>query len=427
MKYSYNKSSFVQKSKPDWLVIILFLILSVFGVLNVFSASTSPEDAIFFDFSKNHGKQLIFLGIALIMGFFIMLITGGFFQISAYWFYIVVMILLLAVLAIGTKVGGAKSWISIGSFKLQPAEFAKFATVLALAKYLGAYDVKFSGLKHVGISLAIIALPFVLTLAQNDTGSALVFFSFALVLYREGLSGYWLVIGVYVIVLFVLSIVFEEHIIWTTVIVIGAVVAFVGRKLKNFVLLVFLVVVGSIALNFGVDVFFNKVLKQYQRDRILVILNLKEDKKDIGYNLNQSQIAIGAGQLVGRGFMQGTQNRMGFVPEQSTDFIFCTIGEEWGFLGTAALIITYLFFIGRIAFLAERQRTVFARIVGYGTFSIFLIHFFINIGMTIGIVPVIGIPLPFFSYGGSSFIAFSMLLFTFLNLDSRRVFEVSRL
>lgn len=417
---------FKEKARPDWLAIILFLILSAFGVLNVFSASTSADDAYFLDFTKNHGKQLIYLGITLALGFLIMLISTAFFQITAYFFYGVIIGLLIFVLIAGTTVAASKSWISIAGFRLQPAEFAKFATALALGKFLNGFDIKFEGWKHIGICLLIVGLPFLLTLAQNDTGSALVFFSFVLVFYREGMSGFWLLLGVYLILLFVLSIMFSSVWIMLTVGILGAIAAWIGRKLKNWVLLIGLIVAGTFVVNIGVGFFFNNVLKQYQRDRILVILNLKEDNRGIGYNLNQSKIAIGAGQLTGRGFMQGTQNRMGFVPEQSTDFIFCTIGEEWGFMGTTLMIILYLSLLARIAFLAERQRTIFSRVVGYGTFSIMFFHLFINIGMTIGVVPVIGIPLPFFSYGGSSFIAFGIMLFTFLNLDSRRVFEVAR-
>jgi rod shape determining protein RodA len=215
-------------------------------------------------------------------------------------------------------------------------------------------------------------------------------------------------------------------VIWISITVIGIIASFWGRRLKNWILFMAILMGGAFALNIGVDYFFNNILKQYQRDRILVTLNLMKDNKGIGYNVNQSKIAIGAGQITGRGFMQGTQNRGEFVPEQSTDFIFCTIGEEWGFIGTSAMIILYLIFMGRIVYLAERQRSKYSRVVGYGLFSVLFIHFFINIGMTLGIVPVIGIPLPFFSYGGSSFIAFSLMLFTFINLDSKRIYEMSR-
>ncbi|MCK9481765.1 MAG: rod shape-determining protein RodA [Bacteroidia bacterium] len=426
----YNPGIFQEKPRPDWLTIILFLILSTFGVLNVFSASTSIDDAVFWDISKNHGKQLIFMAVALGIGFFFMLLTPTFFHITSYGIYAVVIGLLVLVLVIGTTIAASKSWISIGSFRLQPAEFAKYATVLAIAKYLDGYGISFKGYRNIGICMTFVGLPFLLTLAQNDTGSALVFFSFVLVFFREGMPGYILVMGLWVVLLFILSIIFDNYFhsytIAIGIVALGAIAAFVLRRYKKALLLVFLIVVGSLAINVGVNFFFNKVLKQYQRDRILVTLNLKEDKMGIGYNVNQSKIAIGAGQLTGRGFMQGTQTLMGFVPEQSTDFIFCTIGEEWGFIGTASMIIIYLVFMGRILFLAERQRTTYSRVVGYGLFSILLMHFFINIGMTLGIVPVIGIPLPFFSYGGSSFIAFTVLLFTFLSLDSKRIFEMVR-
>lgn len=425
-KYGNSSAIFKEKPRPDWLTIILFLLLSGFGVLNVFSASTSPDDAYFWDFSKNHGKQLIYMGLSLALGFFIMLTSPSFFNISSYFIYIVVVFLLVLVLVMGTTVAASKSWISIGSFRLQPAEFAKYATILAIAKFMNKPDVKFSGWRNIGINLFLAGIPFTLTLAQNDTGSALVFFSFALVFYREGMPGYILSLGVMAIALFVLSIIFDRTIIWTGILVIGVIAGFWGRRLKNWMLLIVILMTGAFAMNIGVDYFFHNILKQYQRERIMVTLNLMKDDKGIGYNVNQSKIAIGAGQLTGRGFMQGTQNRGEFVPEQSTDFIFCTIGEEWGFIGTSTMILIYLIFMGRIVYLAERQRSKYSRIVGYGLFSVLFIHFFINIGMTLGIVPVIGIPLPFFSYGGSSFIAFSLMLFTFINLDSKRIYEMSR-
>ncbi|MCO6495949.1 MAG: rod shape-determining protein RodA [Bacteroidetes bacterium] len=426
----HNPGIFKEKPRPDWLAIILFLLLSSFGVLNVFSASTSAENAAFWDFSQNHGKQLVFMAVALGIGFFFMLLTPTFFNITSYFIYVIVIGLLFLVLVIGTTIAASKSWISIGSFRLQPAEFAKYATVLAVAKYLDGYGVSFHGFKNIGICVALVALPFLLTLAQNDTGSALVFFSFVLVFYREGMPGYFLVMGLWVVLIFVLSIIidyyFESYYITIAIIALGAIAVGILRKYKKALFLVIIIVAASIALNIGVNIFFNKILKQYQRDRILVTLNLKEDKMGIGYNVNQSKIAIGSGQFSGRGFMQGTQTLMGFVPEQTTDFIFCTIGEEWGFLGSLLVILTYLVFMGRIVYLAERQRTTYSRVVGYGLFSILLIHFLINIGMTLGIIPVIGIPLPFFSYGGSSFIAFTVLLFTFLSLDSKRIFEMAR-
>lgn len=426
MALNYSSSFANNKARPDWFLLFLYLLLSVFGVLNVFSASTSPEDSVFLDFSKNHGKQIIFLGIALVIGSLIMLTSSGFFEFTAYFIYGFVLFLLVTVLVIGTTVAASKSWFSIGSFRFQPAEFAKYATVLALAKFMSGYDVQFKGSKNIAIAFAIVGIPMLLTLAQNDTGSALVFFSFVLVFYRLGLPGYWLLMGAYLVALFVLSIVYESTYIWLGLTLLASIAAYIGRKIKKWILLVSLLLISSFAVNIGVGVFFNSILKQYQRDRILVILNLKEDNKGIGYNLNQSKIAIGAGRLSGRGFMEGTQNKMGFVPEQSTDFIFCTIGEEFGFIGSTLFLITYLVFLGRIIYIAERQKNNFSRLVGYGAFSVLFFHFFINIGMTVGVVPVIGIPLPFFSYGGSSFLAFSIMFFTFLSLDSKRVFEVNR-
>ncbi len=422
---SYTNKAFLQKPKPDWVTIILYILLSTFGVMNVFSASISPDDTDFWDMGKNHTKQLVFMIVALAMGFSVMMLSYGFLQVMSYVIYGVVMLLMVVVLVQGVTVAASKSWINLGIFRLQPAEFAKFATALALSRYLSGYDVKFTGV-HTLVSFAIVGAPLLLTLAQNDTGSALVFFSFALVFYREGMHGFWLAIGAFVIVLFVCSIIFDNYMIWIALTVLAALAILIGKRLKNFYILVLIIWIGSLGINLGVDFFFHNVLKPYQQDRILVILDLKEDPQGIGYNLNQSKIAIGAGQLHGRGFMQGTQNKMGFVPEQSTDFIFCTIGEEWGFIGSTIFLVVYGFFLGRIAYLANRQRATYARVLGFSTFSILLFHFFINIGMTIGLVPIIGIPLPFFSYGGSSFIAFTFLLFAFLNQDSHRVFEMYR-
>jgi len=361
--------------------------------------------------------------------------------------------MLLVLLAIGASNKGAQAWFKIGAFKLQPSEFAKYATALALAKFLGGFDMKFEGKRNVLICFGIIFLPMLLTLAQNDTGSALVFVSFILVLYREGLSGWWLIMGLYLALIFVLTILLPSlYIIGTLLLLVAAFIYFM-RKQKKLMLLGGLIFVISSFFILSLDFVFAKLLQPHQQQRILVTLNQdvehyyqkkskefslfkverkkvdkkKASKRDYSYNVRQSKISIGAGRWWGNGFNNGTQTKAKLVPEQHTDFIFCTVGEEYGFVGSSLFLAIYLLFIGRIYYLAERQKNDFSRVFGYCTASIIFFHFFINIGMAIGVLPVIGIPLPFMSYGGSSLISFSMLLFTFLKLDANRVNEISRI
>lgn len=436
----------------DWLTVVIYVLLVAFGAVNIYSANSTIEHSFIFDFKTEYGKQIIWIGITAIIVFFIMIMDPNFFSFSGYGIYGIVIVMLLILLATGSFNKGAQAWFKIGAFKLQPSEFAKYATSLALAKFLGTFDVKFEGKKNIGICLGIILLPMLLTLAQNDTGSALVFVSFFLVLYREGFSGWWLVIGLYLAALFVFTILFPSLYLIVGVFVICAVVIYFFRRFRQMLILGIIVFAASSIFILSVDFIFAKVLQPHQQQRILVTLNQdvaeyyprkakefslfkidmnrkdeKASKRDYSYNVRQSKISIGAGRWTGNGFNNGTQTKAKLVPEQHTDFIFCTVGEEYGFLGSTLFVLVYLLFIGRLYFMAERQKNVFSRVYGYCVASVIFFHFFVNVGMALGVLPVIGIPLPFMSYGGSSLFSFSMMLFTFLKLDANRVNEISRM
>jgi rod shape determining protein RodA len=338
------------------------------------------------------------------------------------WFiYGFMLFLLIAVLGLGTEISGSRSWFQIGNIAIQPAEFAKFATCLALARYLSSYSTDFSKFKAKVIALVIIFSPSMLILLQNDTGSAVVYAALILVLYREGLSGSLLLFGVYVLLLFILTILLNQYFVAGGLVIITAVIFILSSKLRKKWLVMSAILILSVGFVFSVDYAFNHILEPHQRTRINVLLGKEIDLHGAGYNVNQSKIAIGSGGLTGKGFLNGTQTKYDFVPEQSTDFIFCTIGEEWGFLGSSLVIILYILLLYRLIRLAERQRSDFSRIYGYGVISILFFHFTVNIGMTLGLVPVIGIPLPFISYGGSSLWAFTILLFIFIKLDANRL------
>ncbi len=333
----------------------------------------------------------------------------------------IVLIMLFFVLGYSVATKGAHSWFEVGGFKIQPSEFAKFATALALAKYLSQINIRMSDTITKVWASVIIGVPALMILAQNDTGSTLVFAAFVLVLYREGLSGNVLLFAMLAAILFVLALLVDKMIL---IIIIGVICVliylFMRKKWKNF-LIVIAIFIASAGSVLSVDYVFNKVLQQHQRNRIEVLLGKKQDLKGVGYNVNQSLIAIGSGGFMGKGYLQGTQTKYDFVPEQSTDFIFCTVGEEWGFLGTFVVIGLFIVLFLRILSVAERQRSTFSRIYGYSVAAILFIHLTINIGMAIGLAPVIGIPLPFFSYGGSSLWSFTILLFIFIKLDAHRL------
>jgi rod shape determining protein RodA len=405
----------------DWIVVLIFLALCIIGWFNIHAAVYNPDKPSIFNLDTNYGKQLIFILSALILGAVILLMDSKFFNTFSPVFYGITLLLLILVLVIGRNVGGNQAWIPIGSFRLQPSEFAKFATCLLLARYLSSNNVRVDDLQTKSISAAILLLPMGLIMLQPDTGSALTFFSLIFVLYREGLSGYFLIIGALFIVLFVLTLLFSKLFVIAGLVIVAAFLIYNYKRKRAFVTTVIYGFVISVVFIFSVDFAYKNVLQTHQRNRIDVLLGTVQDLRGEGYNVNQSKIAIGSGGLWGRGYLQGTQTKYDFVPEQSTDFIFCTIGEEWGFVGSFVVIGLYLFLLLRIINIAERQRSPFSRIYGYGVASILFFHFFINIGMTVGLVPVIGIPLPFISYGGSSLWSFTILLFILLKLDSNRM------
>jgi rod shape determining protein RodA len=405
----------------DWITVLLFILLAIIGWINIYSAVYNEEFSNIIDFSQRYGKQLIWIFAAVGIAFIIILIDASFFITFAYLIYAISILSLMAVLAFGTEIAGSRSWFQFGSFAIQPAEFAKFATCLALAKYLSTFNVSLSRLKHKIIASLIIFLPAALVLLQNDTGSALVYLVFILVLFREGLTGNILLLGSFVAVLFVLTLLIEKlYVIAGLFFIASLLFYFMKRNRKNILVLLSILLLSS-GFVYSVDHAFENVLEPHHKKRINVLLGKELDLKGAGYNIHQSKIAIGSGGFAGKGFLNGTQTKYDFVPEQDTDFIFCTIGEEWGFLGTIAVISLFMILLVRLIRLAERQRSDFSRIYGYGVASVIFFHFAVNIGMTIGLLPVIGIPLPFISYGGSSLWAFTILLFIFIRQDASRL------
>ena len=402
-----------------WLV-TLYLVLVTMGWLNVYASVFNEQHYLITDMTQKYGKQLIWILSSLFIAILILVVEGNFFAAFSYPIYGCFLLLLIAVLGVGTTVAGSKSWFRVGEFGIQPAEFAKFATCMALAKFLGNINTKMTEVKTKIICGAIICVPILLILLENETGVALVYSAFILVMYREGLSGNILLLGVGIVILFLLSLLINKFILVSIVAVLCFLLFMVMRKTTQniiVVVLIFLVTSGAV---FSVQYAFEK-LEPHQKKRINVFLGKESDKKKAGYNVNQSLIAIGSGGVIGKGFLQGTQTKYDFVPEQSTDFIFCTVGEEWGFLGATVVVGLFLVLLVRIILVAERQRSPYSRIYGYGVASIIFFHVFVNIGMTIGLMPVIGIPLPFFSYGGSSLWSFTILLFILIKLDAYRL------
>jgi rod shape determining protein RodA len=404
----------------DFFTILLFLSLMAIGWFNI-NAAVFNEDQSLISLDTNSGKQLIFIVIAIVLGAVILLLDSKFFYLFSPVFYGITILLLIAVLVVGRNVGGNQAWIPIGSFRLQPSEFAKWATSLLLARHLSVMNTKLSDLKTLIPAAAILGLPVFLIILQPDAGSALVFTSLIFVLYREGLSPYYLIAGLIMIILFIFTLLFTKiYVIVGLVLVLGLLI-YKYKKNRKLIMVFVIGFILSILFIFSVDFVYKNILKPHQKVRIDLILGIVKDPKGAGYNVNQSKIAIGSGGLLGKGYLQGTQTKFNFVPEQSTDFIFCTIGEEWGFVGSFVVISIYLMLLLRILHLAERQRSSFSRIYGYAVACIIFCHFFVNIAMTIGLMPVIGIPLPFISYGGSSLISFTILLFILLKLDANRM------
>ena len=405
----------------DKLSIALYILLIILGWLSIYASQYNDDTSFTLDLTSRYGKQFYFIIIACIIAFLTLIIDWKFYYSLSYLFYISIILLLISILFKGNVIGGSTSWFELGSFKFQPSEFAKFATALALAKYYNnIHFKKISALNRLK-TYSIILCPFLLIISQNDLGTALVFSSFILVLYREGLSGNILIFGIIIGILFVMTLLIDKLLLTIILASIITLLIILFHKKKKDIIALISIFIISTSLIFSVNYIFNEILAPHQRTRINILLAKDIDPYGAGYNLIQSKIAIGSGGFFGKGFLNGTQTRFDFVPEQSTDFIFCTIGEEWGFIGCLFFMILYVGLLLRILFLAERQRSNFSRIYGYSVATILFLHFCINIGMTIGLLPVIGIPLPFISYGGSSLVGFTILLFIFLNLDSYRL------
>jgi rod shape determining protein RodA len=407
----------------DWAVIFVYLALCTIGWLNIHSAVFDEKHPGFMDLDTNYGKQFVYIIIGLITGIIILLLESRFFSALAPVFYGITVVLLIIVLVVGRNVGGNQAWISLGGgFRLQPSELAKFSTCLLLARYLSSTNVRVTEPKAFLIAGAIIGFPMLLIMLQPDAGSTLVFSSLIFVLYREGVSPYFLILEGLFIALFVLTIKLNNLIfIVGGLIVLALIIILLFRRNKKVLPVILAGLAVCIAFVFSVNFLYTKVLKPHQKVRIDIVLGITTDIKGKGYNVNQSKIAIGSGKFWGRGYMQGTQTKYSFVPEQSTDFIFCTVGEEWGFAGATVVLGLYLFLVLRIIRIAERQRSPFSRIYAYGIASVIFFHVVINVGMTIGIVPSIGIPLPLISYGGSSLLSFTIMLFVLIKLDSNRM------
>jgi rod shape determining protein RodA len=460
----------------DWTTVIIAVVLMLLGWINIYAAVYDEEHQSIFDITQRYGKQLMWIGAALLFAFIILIIDSSFYVFFSWPIYALVIFSLLLVLVAGVEINGQKSWFIIwGDLRLQPSEFAKFGTALALAKLLSGFNFKLGSFNSFLLISAVIGVPLLLVLIQPDTGSAIVFAVFILVLYREGMSGAVLFFALLTIILFLLSMLLENQVLliilfagsiithyilnqrikmtaiaagigaavvlmmlginylsgslvdteW--VILAGVVASMLGftvyilrTRLKRSMVIVG-IFFASVLFTYSVDFVFNQVLKSHQQERINELLGIQSDPRGAGWNVNQSKIAIGSGGFSGKGFLNGTQTKFNFVPEQSTDFIFCTVGEEWGFLGAVLVIVLFVVLFVRLIILAERQRSIYSRVYGYSVASILFFHFAVNVGMTIGLMPVIGIPLPFFSYGGSSLWAFTILLFVFLRLDASRL------
>lgn len=394
------------------------MLICALGIASVYSATS--EQGAFTLLEGRSGKQLMWFGVSVFIGLAIFLLNNNFFEVSAWLFYAALMLLLVAVLVVGAEIAGSRSWIKIGSFSIQPAEFAKYGTALALAAYLSNIDVKLDNLKQLARAFVIIGIPAMLIIVQGDAGSALVFSSFILVMYNEGLTPLILVVGVLAAVIFILTLVYGTVNLALGVLVVLLVFYSFYFTKKKILMPAFLIALVTVAFSYSVDFIFNNVLQDHQQKRILVTLNLLEDKLGAGYNVNQSKIAIGSGGFNGKGFLNGSHTKGDFIPEQTTDFIFCTIGEEGGWLISSLTILLFTALILRLYYLAMRAKKKFKRIFISSLASILFFHLTVNVGMTIGLMPVIGIPLPLISYGGSSILAFSIFFFTALKLDADR-------
>lgn len=414
--------------KVDNVTVLLYCVMVFWGWLNIYSASYSENQSIF-DFSINSGRQLVFIISGSILIFAILIIDMRFYETFAYIIYGAVMFLLLLVPVIGKEVGGNRSWLGVGSFGVQPSEFAKFATALAVAKFVGSIGFRVDNVRNQGILFGIITLPIALILLQKDYGTAMVFTIFILVFYREGMSPFLMLIGLGVATIFILTLLIENNwYLYGSIFVAWAAMIWYYRrkKMKRLIMITLFGFALGVTI-YSVEAIFDNLLEPHHQKRVLVLLDPDKDRMGAGYHVYQSKVAIGSGGFAGKGFLDGTQTKLKFVPEQYTDFIFCTIGEEYGYLGSLVMVALFLALFLRVIFLAERQKNRFARVYGYSVACIFFFHFATNIAMTIGLFPVIGIPLPFFSYGGSSLWSFTVLLFILLKLDAHRMHVLQRI
>jgi rod shape determining protein RodA len=408
----------------DGTVLLCYLFLVILGIMSIFATEYSGDfSASFFSIKHSYMRQTLFAVVAGLMFFAILGFDRRILQLISYPMYGIVIFLLLLVLVVGNKTNGQQNWINLGIFKLQPTEFAKFGTAMALAKYFDLPNMRFHSQREYMIAFGILALPLLFVAAQGDAGSCLVFAAFIFVLNREGLSDLVVYLGLYVIAISVLSLMINQYIIIGISIVFFCGLIYWNWLNKQLVKILAIIMIGTCLFTFSVSYIFNNVLAKHQRDRINIVLGKelsKEAKRGIAYNLNQSKIAIGSGGLIGKGYLHGTQTRYNYVPETSTDFIFSAVGEEWGFAGALVLIIVYVVMLQRLLQMAERQSSPYGRVYTYSVVAIIFTHVVINIGMTIGLLPVIGIPLPLLSYGGSSLISFTFMIATALKLDSER-------
>ncbi|MCS6823186.1 MAG: rod shape-determining protein RodA [Cytophagaceae bacterium] len=416
----------------DWITVACYSILVFIGWLNIYAVVYNPDPEVkqnIFDLSTNSGKQLLWIASAALIIIFIFSIDYKFYSTFSYLLYAITILILGITIFLGIEVNNSRSWLGFGDLRVQPLEFAKITTALVVANYMSDINFKLNGWKqYLSVSLLVLA-PCVLILLQKETGGLLAFSSFIIVMYREGLPGWILLLAVIMVSLVLVTLMYNKIYVALFILILGGLtiiaMTLFSKRTRNVSIfrrsiMITAVCLAMISVVYSVDFFFYKILQPHQQKRILILLHPELDKKNEGYQINQSKVAIGSGGLWGKGFLQGTQTKFDFVPEQSTDFIFCTIGEEHGWIGSSFIIGLYVFLLSRIVWLAERQKDRFARIYGYSVASILFFHFTINIGMTIGLFPIIGIPLPFFSYGGSSLWAFTILLFIFLKLDAHR-------
>jgi len=415
----------------DWLTVLFYLLLVAIGWVNIYSSTFIESGVSIFDFNTLHGKQLFFILASFASIVILLALEASFYERFSSVFYIVSMLSLLGLFFFGKTISGATSWYNLGFFNLQPAEFAKVATALALAKYLSDIQTDIKRTKDQLFAFLLILIPVILIIPQPDPGSALVFFALSFVIFREGLPVYYLGIALFAVLIFVTTLMFGT--IWIAIALTLAILVFLLLKKKKFkvpLLPLGTALIGTILFSLSVDFVYDNVFEQRHRDRFSLWLRLEKDpakleqiQKTIGYNTYQSEKAIESGGFFGKGFLEGTRTKGNFVPEQHSDYIFTTVGEEWGFIGTVTVVLLFTLLLLRLVFLAERQKNDFSRMYGYGVISVLFVHYFINIGMVIGILPTIGIPLPFFSYGGSGMLFFTMLLFIFIKLDANRLKE----